>query len=270
MRLRKRINLPSEQVTEAYKNLKSTRKVGKLFNCSASTIVKLLDDNKVERAHSNRIHSLNVDYFENIDSKEKAYILGFIAADGCNSKQRNSLTIGINNRDAEVLNFIKRELEADNPLKSMVTPDMVKLDIHSTKICKDLEKIGIVQNKSKIIEFPIIEDDYLSHFIRGYFDGDGCVTIRKRQNKDRIAFIISSGSLLFIEKMELLLREKCSLSHKKIYSYKTSTCYNLEYGAVGEVKKLFNYLYNDSCFHLSRKYDKFINYYGNIPIKSGL
>lgn len=46
---------------------------------------------------------------------------------------------------------------------------------------EDLDKLGIRPNKSLDCIFPSLCEDLMSHFIRGLFDGDGCVWNGKRK-----------------------------------------------------------------------------------------
>jgi hypothetical protein len=62
--------------------------------------------------------------------------------------------------------------------------DQVNLTFSSREMCKDVEKLGGIKHKSLILEFPsfdIVPEKYMSHFIRGYFDGDGCIWNGKRK-----------------------------------------------------------------------------------------
>lgn len=80
----------------------------------------------------------------------------------------------------------------------------------------DLREIGLVPNKSNIIEFPsTIPNKYLSCFIRGYFDGDGSITPR-----GNIGMLISftSGSLSFLESLSKTLSSELQIKQQKIYN----------------------------------------------------
>ncbi|GLV64248.1 hypothetical protein Bmyc01_29180 [Bacillus mycoides] len=50
------------------------------------------------------------------------------------------------------------------------------LNINSKTIKDDIMNIhGIMPCKSFNIEFPFVPEEFLHHFVRGYFDGDGYV-----------------------------------------------------------------------------------------------
>ena len=96
-----------------------------------------------------RKYKVNENYFENINSHEKAYILGFIYADGYNGEDTLELAQNIERED--VLVHIKTALETDQEIKYYV-PNKGTLNIYSKKICSDLVNLGYdVSTISKVI-----------------------------------------------------------------------------------------------------------------------
>lgn len=95
-----------------------------------------------------RIYTLNENYFEDIDSSDKSYILGFLYADGSISK--NCLSIGISYKDIEIIDFITKELNFNGGYKiySLNGNEYVRISITSKKLISDLIKLGIVRNKT--------------------------------------------------------------------------------------------------------------------------
>lgn len=130
----------------------------------------------------------NRNYFKCIDSPEKAYILGFFYADGYNSGTQ--VEFDQLDQDSDILEAIRKELDCDEETKIsqyvQATNGKIKdrLVFSSVDMCKDLNKLGAPKNKSLTLTFPtsdIVPKEYLNHFIRGYFDGDGCVWNGKRK-----------------------------------------------------------------------------------------
>lgn len=134
----------------------------------------------------------NVHYFDTIDSYAKAYILGFIAADGALVKANpssTSLTITIKYEDREVLEFIKSEIGSEAPLKEIIRPSSFdpNKNIHhirytnsNRELIQGIMNYGIGYNKSLSMGNVLsrIPYDYRDAFIIGYFDGDGSVSVR--------------------------------------------------------------------------------------------
>ena len=123
-------------------------------------------------------HTLNKNYFKNIDTEEKAYWLGFIAADGCvykMSKNAYRLQINLSAVDIGHLELFNDCIESDYIItqKKVNNSDTCILKISSKEFTDNLINLGITPNKSLIVQMPNISQDLIRHFIRGYFDGDG-------------------------------------------------------------------------------------------------
>jgi hypothetical protein len=127
-----------------------------------------------------RKYTLNEDFFENIDSEEKAYLLGFIQADGCVNDE--SLIIGLAARDEGHLYKIRNILEANVPIRTYdrivngkVFPRS-EIRIYKGKIRKNLNALGILPRKSMTSQPIQIDEELQQHYIRGLVDGDGWIT----------------------------------------------------------------------------------------------
>lgn len=214
----------------------------------------------------NRVHNLNEDFFEVIDTEEKAYWLGFIMADGCVTRssklynQANRLSFNLSaidrphlekfvkviNSSAKITDVTPKGTYSNNPIS--------RLSINSVKLCSDLAKYGIVERKTGSECIPYIQIDLLQHFIRGFFDGDGCITISS--NSIRTQFV-SSYSMLESLKTFLVnqacIRGNPSITHETRRNAKV--CY-LSYGKHDSVK-IYHYLYDNASVYLERKYIKF-------------
>jgi hypothetical protein len=135
---------------------------------------------------SRRKYAVDLKYFETIDTPDRAYFLGFIAADGCVRQPINgpmALTIKVSSKDEEVLvNFLKY-LKSDMPVSRVryktpctgVIKEASVVSIISDKVCADLATHNIVERKSLNYEPSLLPDMLMPHFTRGYFDGDGTV-----------------------------------------------------------------------------------------------
>lgn len=203
-------------------------------------------------------------YFKNIDTSNKAYILGFILADGSISENGN-LRIEINEKDLEVLKFIQSEIAPDIPLKRIErvrTKDKYKwtsitylFQCKCKNFCSDLNKWNIVPGKTyKKQCIPNIKKEYVADFIRGYFDGDGSVWFQK----DRVRINFTGEYNLLKEISSLLFKEA---SFNKLYKVKQKVhqkdsvltiCSNYN------IKCFKNYIYNNN-FSLTRKKERFNN-----------
>ena len=119
-----------------------------------------------------RKYNLDIDYFSNITNHEKAYILGFLYADGSN--RGDGITFTQNHERVDILENIKTALKSDSPIRKTKKGHYI-LEIFSDKIVKDIVKLRVIKNKSLVLQFPttdIVTLEYMSSFILCYFHGD--------------------------------------------------------------------------------------------------
>lgn len=217
-----------------------------------------------------RKYFCNEDYFKNINTERKAYWLGLIAADGCVHKQKgkdkcSSLTMNLHEQDKEILEKFTEDIESTYPLQHVVVnkgkrfeSPLVKFNIHSMNLCEDLVKLGIVPRKTYSLEMPNIPEYLESHFIRGFFDGDGHLNYYIRTNKDNgkqrytYSFEIVGQSLPIIESLQEIFAKNGIKTN--IYTRKSNQSRRLMTSSKSEVLKIIDYLYKDSTIHLERKH----------------
>ncbi|KKQ34928.1 MAG: intein-containing protein [Candidatus Nomurabacteria bacterium GW2011_GWB1_37_5] len=140
------------------------------------------------------------------------------------------------------------------------------LRIGNKAIYQSLEDLGLYPNKSLTIEFPQIPNKYLSSFIRGYFDGDGCVYLYRSVGKKgrliirKLSVIFTSGSNKFLMGLLRALRDNLMLKQVKIYNSHRS--FQLRFATADSVN-IFKFMYKDSPseLFLRRKYDIFQRYF---------
>lgn len=191
--------------------------------------------------------TINEDYFS-VWSDNMAYILGFILADG--NVYKNRLSIAIHQKDVEILTFIHKELNCSTNLcfyDTKTTP-AVRLEISSKILIDDLKALGVESNKTFRLKLPIgLPDKYFYHFVRGFFDGDGSVSLKRGKE---LHSNICSVNLHLLED----IRIRCnSLGH--IYESKTSKGNPVYYWVMSQSDswKFRDLIYSDNSFALQRK-----------------
>jgi len=201
--------------------------------------------------------NFNVDYFEKVDSEDKAYFLGFIVADGCVSEKSNS--IKIIQKETDILYEFKKYIKFDGEVFTSKTKDISNITITSSKTKSDLENLGIHSNKTMVVKYPDIPDNLQNHFMRGVFDGDGCITLRtdKRDNKQRGQVNICSGSHDFIKEYYDKLVKFANLGGKNKIRCPKGTYYVVDWGSLSDVENIYKFLYKDSIVYLKRKKETF-------------
>lgn len=226
-------------------------------------------------------------FFNNINFEEQAYLLGFIFADGCVNEERHTLSININKQDQYIIDLLKdispeaytREQKSYKSIatvrgRQVKNHGSIRTNISSKILIEDLKKYGVIQNKTYTdMHLPIVSDDILlKHFIRGYFDGDGCFTysIRKPNPKNReINYRISAHWTICCKTSSILLEMQkyfTSFGIKTNINYiKRDNMYNLTTSSRKEIIKIFNLLFHNCNYSLPRKYNK-IKYYVNTEV----
>jgi hypothetical protein len=224
-----------------------------------------------------------------IDTEEKAYILGFAAADGC-------LTCPKRNGRSCVFCIVLSHKDYDHvvKLRDIVSPrstiytatrttlfkstgktysgDVSGFSVADKDLANNLIKHGIVPRKTRILEIPKTVPPHLfHHWVRGYFDGDGTVYNNHLGNllcglsgygKDDD---IKNPVLYFInEEFNKIFPNTCNVIKKS-----RGNIAELSYSGRTALAFL-HWIYKDATLFLTRKYniasDYFINDISEIPI----
>lgn len=225
----------------------------------------------------------NLNYFSKIDSHEKAYFVGLIAADGAivTSRNRCDLTIGLQEEDgyilkrlSSVIGYTGRELIIVNKAKyNKNLPYNSKIQLRFTcgykSLVNDLKRLGIVERKSKILTNILenIPKEYRKSLILGYFDGDGSISTIKPKIKSYISSFTgikryknvtkTSGLISFRGTKEFLIGICNEMSWDTKYVRKYDSTYSINIGKKQHLKEFFA-IYKDNQSFLVRKYNKFI------------
>lgn len=189
-------------------------------------------------------------FYTDVDTEFKAYILGWIASDGTITK--GSIKIEIKDVDEDIITTLRDNICPTLPITRRFNGSMnsVSLTINSIQISKDVcQLLNITPGKkSHSVCFPTtIPDDLKWHFIRGLFDGDG--HIRKFKDNDRSR---SCGIASVSENMRSNIRDFCGLQ-----------CHTKEDGITytGTSASKFLYkMYENASFKMQRKYSIYMKY----------
>lgn len=212
------------------------------------------------------------EYFFDSWSDDAAYILGLWYADGSIERVPSirGHYIRISSIDLELIQQVKSALKAEHIITKYPPPGQGNmryvLRIGSRRLFDAMCKRGLTEHKSLTMTFPDIPKKHLSSFIRGYFDGDGCIHAEKNSDGKtrRLVAIFTSGSIPFLQNLQSVLHRETGVSgDRKLGVTKSiSTAYQLRYGTRDSLR-LFLYMYprrSLKYLHLSRKYDIFVQY----------
>lgn len=261
----KKIEFSQEQIKDVlnkYQNNWSQQKIADFYKVSRTVIKRILKTNQIQeiiiRSRTSK-YKYQQDIFEIIDTQEKAYWLGFLAADGCNYQREHnaSIIINIHEKDIDHLEKFKLFCKTDAEIKSYIgnkgfcnqTP-MCKITLNSKKISNDLIDKGVLPNKSLILKPPKISNEFYKSFILGYFDGDGSISKTSQGNNYSISFQGTKEMLTWISEV---LNWEVKLEKRNIDSINNS--YYIRCGGTNKPYQILNQLYNSCDVHLERKFN---------------
>lgn len=212
-------------------------------------------------------------YFENIDNEEKAYFLGLIYADG--NVTGNIFQIVLSEEDSNVLEILKLRIKPNSTLtyldrKNPKWKNCKKFSIWNKKIVSDLLKWGVVERKTyKELHIPIIEKNLIRHFIRGFLDGDGFISINESNHIKKDGYTnytvrkvvgLTNSSKVLLNEISIFMENELGVSPGKIYNTNgtgsTVPSYSMWFFRNKDVLKIIDFLYKDSHIYMDRKYKK--------------
>ena len=240
------------QAKDLYNQGFNTNEIAKKLNTNSGSVLKWLKSLNVEIRHRGPKSKIkNEDFFDIINTEEKAYFLGWIMADGCISIENGqySLKLHISYNDKELIDNFLKVIESTN--KTKYKPEngngSYYVSLTSVHMVKSLIKLGVKPQKSGHEIIPDIPENLISHFIRGYFDGDGITDVKQHR----------SG---FISSYEVIdqIDSKLNINKKNLIQKHSKSVIDVYYILYGknDSKKLFDYMYKNATIYLKRKYDR--------------
>jgi hypothetical protein len=263
-----------KDIIELYNNGISSTNIANKYKCSFPTIIRLLKINGIKiRARSFNKISLNVSYFDNIDTPEKAYWLGFLFADGCINKRKVTLAL----KDADPVIQFQKAIGSKHKIGIYHIFDKrtnriykrISIQVTSEKFANILiKKFGLGSANYKNYKFPDIPEKLYSHFLRGVFDGDGHISKDKKRAK--VVIVISDKMCKFVQK---LLKEKFDINPTKLQKLTDNKNYKISILSIANKSIDFlNWIYKDSIpeTRLDRKYTRYIEFKKYAESKIGI
>ncbi len=261
-----------KDICESYLNGESSVKIGKRYGTSHKPILKVLEKMGIERDQKRfvRKYYLNEHYFDEIDTPNKAYVFGLLYADGSINIPKSTTAISLQEDDRYLLEQLRNEIGSEKPLEYLDYShkhdfgynykNQYRLILFSKHICKELSSKGLVQNKSLVLEFPTcIKDELLSHFIRGYFDGNGSINYyRNKRGNIRNYSVSITSTEMFLNTLNNTL-DMLGLKRGNIFD---ASCHNgitKQWSMNGfyHVTEFCRWMYTDADLYMVRKKEKY-------------
>lgn len=260
------VNLGEEQIKKIWERERIGGIKGRQKSLETWKVYRLSHPKLIKKP---RWPTRNAETFFNQWTADMAYILGYFAADGTMFRNpRGSHYISFCSTDNELIHYVKDTMDVTNkievyPQTNEKHKTFYVLQIGSKKLYNRLIELGFTPTKSLTLNFPIIPDKFLNHFIRGYFDGDGCAFFKCYKRKDRknnsltiqlsIRFI--SGSYVFLKSLHESISQIAGINGGSLIN-RSDHSYELVY-SLRNVLELYRFLYpNESIVCLKRKRDK--------------
>lgn len=269
-------------IIKEYNDHHSTTKIADMFKTSPETIRNVLRKNGQKVLSIEELKKIdyprNSNYFQTIDSPDKAYWLGFLYADGYISKG-SEIRINLSSKDEEHLKKFLGAIGASNSKihysKKTISSKVFSqsyISLKDKKMCEDLKDKGCVNKKSFILTFPTekVPENLYSHFIRGYFDGDGSIHFTQCGQAKKPNYRIS-----FCGTKDMLEHIRAILGKDKLSLEKRENIYSLSINGNKQLEKILSFIYEGSYdeIELTRKRQIYNNFllqrFGGEPTNVG-
>lgn len=244
----------------------SADKLATLYPVSAGFIKKLLKQHGVKlrtRSEMSTKLSKNESFFSIIDTEAKAYWLGFLYADGCVTRGR-LLTVSLNVRDIDRLRALSQEIYGFDNVK-VYEKDMIccQFDVNSQRIYDDLVRLGCHERKTSTLRFPTedqVPSHLLPHFVRGFFDGDGCITSKKGPRglaRGSVSFV---APIAFCRGLSKWLKKEANMRLQICRFRHTDKVVQLSYHRCLDIVRFYNLVFENATIYMPRKRSRLIEY----------
>lgn len=246
-------SISREQLSDLLNKGFSNRKISEITGISKSQISYLVRKYSLQELYSKPKY--DVFTLDTIDSKELAYMLGFIVADADINNEIVEISIKLS--DYEVSNLFSTILGSKNRVDNTLNKEKRRFPrIRIVRKIKGINKF-IGGDKKKDRNVPIISRNLEVYVIRGIFDADGCITWGFRKDRNRlwhkVSFTSSLGILTSVQKVLYKIGISTIVRPKA-----NEDCFVLEFANREDIIKFYNYLYADTSFiPLKRKFDNY-------------
>lgn len=202
--------------------------------------------------------SFNTDFFDSIDTEEKAYWLGFLFADGAITQHKKSYNIELSLKIDDAEHVKKYAKAIGKEYVNCKSTYRCRCILGSKHMFDILYSYGCTPRKSLTLKFPsntiFKNDDLIRHFIRGYVDGDGCISYASKDHKKMCVSILGTKDFL-----DGIQKHYGSSKNYSKNSKNQDTTLVVQF-STRQGLDFLNWLYKDATIYLERKYKKYEEY----------
>jgi hypothetical protein len=255
--------MKEEIVNDYVNNFLGTMEIASKYDISRTKVQRYLIKANVKLRKRTPAYKVE-HYFFSEYNENSCYWAGFILADGyIRNKNRFTLEIKLQKQDVQHLEKFKNDIKYEGKIfeKKMY----YSISISSSQIIQDLNDKFEIGNKKSLTCYisDRIPKKFLKDYIRGYFDGDGCITYT---TINAITFLGTENTVDFIrnyfyEYVGVKLRSKDMPNITR-----NGNIFVIGYSGKSALNCL-DHMYNDSKIYLDRKFKKYCNLILNKSIK---
>lgn len=225
-------------------------------------------ENRLRLSLAHRKYNLDESFFEKINTEERAYWLGFLAGDG-NITDENKIRISLCTKDKDHLKKFKKAVKWTGKDYYHKDTDALEVYFKSLKMVADLAQYYVTPRKTFIVKFPNVPKPLERHFIRGVFDADGCINKAKRitYGKSGQIYIFYGGEFniegnrTFVSAIQSRLVTLGLPVNSTNYPGKNIN--RVRYGGINQLRRIYDYLYENATIFLERKKKLFEDIFKN-------
>lgn len=221
-------------------------------------------------------------YFDVIDTEEKAYWLGFMSADGWINKneKNNAGVVGIELQYGDIQHLRKFNKSINGNYKITdrwktcpisTNPDKLNhvcvIRIYSIIMYEALCDLGFSNNKSYDFAIPNIDGNLIRHYLRGYFDGDGCFGL---SNKTFGVSFITASEMLKDGIITICKQNGIDIHDYSSVNTSGTVMYRPEITRNSDKLRFLDYIYQGATIYLDRKYKKYLKAKSKYSTTDGL
>lgn len=248
--------ITAEKILEKYKDK---------IKCE-NTIINIAKRNGIKiRSRGIQTH-FDKNYFSNIDNEAKAYFLGLLLADGNvyqykRNAEQYKIQIELNTEDQYLIEEFRNQIKSTNVIFNEnrnindTISHMSHFSVDSVKMAHDLISLGVTPRKSGIAELTaLVPKELYRHYIRGYFDGNGTVSL---QRNDTFLYFGFYGGHNIIYQIHEWLSKEIHVSNRKIIDKEKDHISFVSYSTTQDLISFYKLMYSDANYYMHRKKEKF-------------
>lgn len=188
-------------------------------------------------------------------SPELAYVLGLVATNGYlgdRTGKKRAFQVQLMLRDKGIIESVAKAIGYGGNIYQKLQTGLAKHEMFGVKfgnkvVFERLEELNITPRKTHTLQMVPVPDELFSHFFRGVFDGHGVII--ESQNSRTIRIVGVSRD--FQEALQQRTKELTGIELNMWINEKFETIqYILHWGSFGNIKKLYNWMYNDATKNL--------------------